>query len=139
MIDELTEDLKHDEGWRPSVYQDHLGFWTLGYGFLVDDRRGGELPEPIAELWLQHAIMERWKQLRGLHPWIEDQPEDVQRALGNMAYQLGVAGVNKFQKMLAALQAGDRELAAEEALDSTWATQTPARAKRVAALMRGEV
>ena len=138
MLDELTQDLKHDEGWRTAAYKDHLGYWTIGYGFLVDTRRGGGLPEPIGAIWLRYAIEERWSQLVNMHPWVEDQPANVRRALGNMAYQLGVAGLNKFQKMLAALQAGDRELAANEALDSTWATQTPARAKRVAALMRGE-
>ncbi len=42
MINELTADLKNDEGWRPFAYQDHLGFWTLGYGFLIDQRRGND-------------------------------------------------------------------------------------------------
>ena len=109
MIDELTEDLKHDEGWRTAAYKDHLGFWTIGYGFLIDTRRGGGLPEPIGAIWLRYAIEERWHQLIELHPWIEDQPANVRRALGNMAYQLGVGGVGKFQVMLGRLQAGDRE------------------------------
>jgi lysozyme len=54
-----------------------------------------------------------------------------------MAYQLGPSGVVAFKKMLAALEAGDRIAAAEAALDSKWATQTPNRAQRVAALIRG--
>lgn len=57
--------------------------------------------------------------------------------MANMAYQLGVSGVLRFRKMLEALRAGDREKAAEEALDSAWATQTPERAQRVARLIRG--
>ena len=137
MIDELTKDLKSDEGWRPFAYQDHLGFWTLGFGFLIDQRRGGEIPMPIAEAWLTYAATERWNQFVSKFPWLSDQPEDVQRALGNMAYQLGVAGVGNFKNMLAALEAGDRQHAAREALDSRWAHQTPARAKRVAILIRG--
>ena len=134
----LIEDLRLDEGWRASAYHDHLGFVTIGYGFLVDERRGGELPKPIAEQWLQYAVAERWRQLINLVPWIEDQPADVQRALGNMAYQLGVGGVIGFRRMLAALRRGDRALAAREALDSRWASQTPARTQRVADLIRGE-
>ena len=138
MIDELVNDLKSDEGWRPSAYQDHLGFWTLGWGFLVDERKGGEIPVHIAEQWLAYLVSNKWGLLTAKHLWILDQPEDVQRALGNMSYQMGVGGVGKFKKMLSALQSGNRELAAKEALDSRWAIQTPERAKRVTDLMRGE-
>jgi lysozyme len=70
-------------------------------------------------------------------PWVVDQPEEIQRALGNMAYQLGISGLLKFSKMLEALKNGQRELASIEALDSSWAKQTPARAKRVAKLILG--
>lgn len=133
----VAEDLKRDEGWVPHAYQDHLGFWTIGYGFLIDERRGGQLPKHIALAWLQWEIERRWEQLTREAPWLEDQPEDVQRALANMAYQLGVSGVLRFRKMLGALRAGDREKAAQEALDSLWAAQTPARAERVAELIRG--
>ncbi len=137
MIEELIADLKRDEGWRASAYKDHLGFLTIGWGFLIDARRGGVLPEPIADAWLTHAASVRWNQLLNLHPWLQSQPDDIQRALGNMAYQLGVAGVGRFKNMLAALEANDRQAAAREALDSTWAHQTPERAKRVAILIRG--
>ncbi len=137
MIDALISDLKQDEGWRASAYQDHLKFWTIGYGFLIDERRGGVLPESIGEAWLLHAVVIRWNQLLSLHPWLQSQPEDIQRALGNMAYQLGVAGVGKFKNMLAALEANDRQTAAREALESTWAHQTPSRARRIDILIRG--
>jgi len=137
MIDELTNDLKTDEGWEASVYQDHLGYWTLGWGFLVDERKGGEIPVSIAEQWLTYAVTKRWNALVDRHPWMSDQPEEVQRALGNMVYQMGVGGVSNFKNMLNALQSDDRELAATEALDSRWAIQTPERANRVTDLMRG--
>ena len=105
---------------------------------MVDERRQGVRPEPIADAWLTHAAALRWNQLVNLHPWLQAQPDDVQRALGNMAYQLGVAGVGRFTDMLDALEAGDRQLGAVEALDSRWAhKQTPERAKRVAILIRG--
>jgi len=136
--DQLSRELKSDEGWVPHAYQDHLGFWTLGYGFLVDERKNGRIPEKVADYWLRHEIMERWSQLVARRPWIVHLPDDVQRALGNMAYQLGVNGVLNFRKMLAALESGDRDSAADEALSSRWATQTPKRARRVSALIRGE-
>ena len=138
MIDDLVDDLKTDEGWEPSAYQDHLGFWTIGWGFLIDERKGGEIPVSIAESWLLYVSTKLWNKLVDRHPWMIDQPEDVQRALGNMVYQMGVGGVSNFKKMLGALQSADRELAATEALDSRWAIQTPKRAKRVTDLMRGD-
>jgi len=137
MLAQLIDDLKLDEGWRASVYQDSEGYWTVGYGFMVDARRGGELPREVGEYWLKHAVEARWKALVARLPWVEDQPVEVQLALGNLAYQLGVEGLCGFKRMLAALEAGDRETAAKEALDSKWAKQTPARAQRVSASILG--
>lgn len=137
MFHELIQDLKRDEGWKASAYQDHLGYWTIGYGFLVDERKGGTLPREVAEYWLEYAVKQRWDAFCLRHVWVQDQPWDVQRALANQVYQMGVEGVSNFRNMLTALQEGDRVKAAKEALDSRWAIQTPARAARVAALMRG--
>jgi len=139
MIDRLIEDLKTDEGWSPTVYKDTEGYDTIGYGFLVDVRRGGGLPKRIAEQWLEYAAQRRWWALCSKKPFLLEMPEHVQRAVGNMAYQLGVNGVIGFRNMLAALERFDFDTAAREALASRWATQTPRRAERVARLMRGEV
>lgn len=134
----VAKDLKRDEGWKPHAYRDHLGWLTIGYGFMVDERRGGQLPRHVAEIWLAWEIERRWEQLTEVLTWLTDQPEGVKRALANMAFQLGVQGVLTFRRMLAALESGDRETAARESLDSKWATQTPERAQRVAALIRGD-
>lgn len=133
----IIEDLKRDEGWRASVYQDHLGFWTIGYGFLVDARKNAGVPQHIAEQWLAFLVAHKEAELKGRAPWIEDQPPDVQRALLNMAYQMGVDGLLKFHTTLSRLQVGNRKGAAASALESLWAKQTPERAKRVTDLMRG--
>jgi lysozyme len=138
MITQLMEDLKRDEGFCPHAYRDTEGFLTIGYGFLIDRTRGGELPQNIADIWLLYhtasvvdELERRWPTYRNLSP-------DLRRAVGNMAYQLGVSGLLGFKRMLAALRDGDRERAAEEALDSKWAQQTPNRAARVAELIRGQ-
>jgi lysozyme len=125
----VVADLKREEGWRAEPYEDHLGFWTIGYGFLIDRRKPVRLPESVGELWLEELVQERQRALDDALPWL--------LALTNMAYQMGVSGVLKFKGMLDALKAGKRELAANEALDSLWAKQTPERARRVAAQIRG--
>lgn len=137
MLAKLLADLRDDEGWRDSPYRDSLNFLTIGYGFLIDERKAVKMPRAVGNLWLELIAQEKWADLVGRVPSLSTQPEDVQRALGNMAYQLGADGVLGFRTMLAALAVGDRSKAAEAALDSKWASQTPARAARVAALIRG--
>jgi len=145
LVDDLAADLRGDEGFEPFGYDDKTGkpvacegWLTLGYGFLIDARKGVGIPRPVAEFWLKYAINERLDTLRGLWPAFDRQPYDVQRALGNMCYQLGPHGVLGFPKMLLELVMDNRAAAAAEALDSEWArSQTPGRARRVAALIRG--
>lgn len=135
--DALLATLREDEGFSSYVYNDHLGFRTLGFGFLVDSRKGVGLPRPVAEFWLRYAVNERVDALKKAWPAFDAQPEDVQQALANLAYNIGVKGVMGFSKMLGALERGDREEAAEHLLDSRYATQVPNRAGRVAQLLRG--
>jgi lysozyme len=136
-VSDVLAELREEEGWSAFPYPDHLGFNTIGYGFLIDPRKGGGLPKPVAEFWLQYALNERVEAFRKLWPAFDNQPADVKNALKLMVYQLGPAGLFAFKRMLAALEARDRVTAAEEALDSEWSRQTPARARLVAAQLRG--
>src|SRR6185295_2152590 len=133
----VADQIKADEGWCPTIYKDSLGIWTLGYGFNVDPEHGGGIPQVVADFWVDFVIQRNRESFRRQWPAFDDQPFDVQDALTEMSYQLGVTGVLEFKEMLAALKLGDRETAAREALDSKWAMQTPDRAKRTAALIRG--
>jgi len=69
-------------------------------------------------------------------PWYVSAPAAVKSALIEMAYQLGLAGLSKFHNMLQALELHDYERAADEALDSRWARQTPGRARELADRIR---
>jgi lysozyme len=132
----LIADLKREEGWRDRPYRDTEGLLTTGFGFLIDESRSIAMPVAVGELWLSLIVEERMDALQNRLPWLSGQPEGVQRALGQMAYQMGVSGVLGFKNMLGALQEGDRVEAAKHALDSAWSRQTPARAKRVAKMIR---
>ncbi|AEN93972.1 baseplate hub subunit and tail lysozyme [Escherichia phage Bp7] len=54
-----------------------------------------------------------------------------QMALENMAFQMGVGGLAKFQGMLTDMLAGDYKAAFDNARDSVWFNQTKGRASRV--------
>ena len=62
--------------------------------------------------------------------------DERQYALVDMCFQLGARGVSRFKKMLKAMREGDWNRAGLECLDSKYAKDTPARAKRIAHLIK---
>jgi len=134
---QLIEDVKRHEGWSPTVYEDTEGYWTIGYGFLVDPaKRGAGLSEAEGEFILHNRLQERIVRLESDLDFFEHLSDARQRALVNMSYQLGVEGLYSFENMLTALAEGDCDRAADEALDSRWAEQTPNRAEEIADIIR---
>jgi len=135
MMQRLTMDLREDEGFRAEPYQDTEGFLTIGYGFLIEPGKGAGLPQLVADFWLAHNVQQLVADLRGLISDFDQHPEPVQRALANMAYQLGIAGLAEFRATLALVEQRRYSEAADEALNSLWAQQTPNRAQRVTSLL----
>ena len=127
----LREDLIADEGIRLKPYLCPAGKTTIGVGRNLDDVG---ITEAEAMTLLDNDITRVKAQLANALPWL--QGDNVQRAIGNMTFQMGLGGVLKFKKMLAALQVKDYTTARREALNSAWAKQTPQRAKRVTDLMK---
>lgn len=69
-------------------------------------------------------------------PFFKELDEERQYALIDMAFNLGIVGLLKFQKMLAAIACGNYEQAADECLNSRYAKITGRRAERVAEVIR---
>ena len=137
--DHLTEQLKRQEGWRDHAYQDHLGYWTIGYGRLIDKGKGGSISRDEGEMLLRNDILRVIRGVRQALPWFDAKPDHVRQALANMAFQMGVHGLLKFRRTLALVESGDYEAAADNALKSLWAKQTPRRAREVTDVLRGIV
>jgi len=85
---------------------------------------------------LDNDILQKSAQLTQALPWIEHLDYVRRGALINMCFNLGIYGLLGFKKALAAIQAGEWELAAEEMLDSKWHTQVGSRAERLAKQMK---
>lgn len=128
----LVEQLNRDEGRKRFAYQDHLGFWTIGAGILIDERKGGGLDDEEIDWLLARRAEKARAALAKRLPWFSQLDQVRQDGLVNMAYQLGVDGVLGFPRMLAALRDQRWHEAAHQALDSLWAKQTPERARRIA-------
>jgi lysozyme len=135
----LEEQLRRDEGEKLSAYQDHLGFWTIGIGRLIDSRRGGGISTDESTMLLRNDIARIRVELLQRLPWFVHLDPVRQGVLMNMAFQMGINGVMAFQQMLGKVQTGDYAVAADKMLQSKWATQTPERAKRLAIQMRDGV
>lgn len=120
----------------PHEYKDTLGFSTIGYGRLIDKRKGGGITELEADYLLGNDVDRVWEQLKKALPWVIDQPDDVQMALSMMAFQMGVKAVTGFSTTLKHIRAGNYTLAADSAMQSLWAKQTPNRARKVTDLIR---
>lgn len=132
---QVRDQIMRHEGFVPHAYQDHLGYWTIGIGRLIDRRRGGGISQAEAMMLLNNDIARVVRALESIDAF-SCAPERVQQALVNMAFQLGVAGIKSFRRMWAALDRADYKAAAEEALDSRWAEQTPERAQEIAEMIR---
>ena len=97
-IDELRQEIQNDEGRVNSVYLDHLNLPTVGIGHLikesdpeyglpvgtvVDDERVNELFDQDIKVTLSEC-----EQLYGN---FNDLPEEVQKILANMMFNLGLS------------------------------------------------
>lgn len=132
----LKAQLMIDEGYRGAMYFDSLGYATIGYGRLIDPKKGGGISKDEAAYLLGNDIDRTYNTLVDILPWVKTLDDARQNVLTNMAFQLGVGGLLKFKKTLLLIKDRKYEQASIEMLDSTWAKQTPERAKRLAKIMK---
>lgn len=130
---ELAEQLiKLNEGCKLKPYRCTEGRLTIGYGRNLEDKG---ISQTEANLLLHFDLEECLKDLKSLECW-EALNEPRRAVLVDMRYQLGMAGLMGFKKMLAALAKDDYEEAAGQIMDSRYARQTPSRAARNRDIMR---
>lgn len=140
MYDEeaLAVELKRDEGFRAHAYQDPEGYWTIGYGRLVDERLGGGVTEEEADYLLRNDIQRvAVGALDAIYPdWRHHLDAVRQRVLLNMAFNLGERRLRLFERMWVAVEREDWDTAAAEMRNSLWFDQVGIRARRLASAMR---
>lgn len=132
-----TEDqLRRDEGEVLHVYQDSKGYWTIGVGILVDERKGGGITKEESTYLLRNRIAMKTDEIVKRFPWTKQLDKVRFAVLLNMAFQMGVDGLAGFKNFLAAVSVGRYTQAQIEMLDSKWArTDSPARAERLGVQM----
>jgi lysozyme len=134
----LEKDLIAFEGWKNKAYPDPLTKqpWTIGVGMTGPNITEGTVwTDAQIQAELDDRIGKCKAQLDRVATWWRQLSDERQDVLVIMAWQLGITGLLHFTNMLKAAQAGDWHGAAANMLASQWATQTPARAKKLAAQM----
>ena len=135
----LIKEITSDEGCVLSIYEDHLGYKTVGIGHLIipsDPEWGRKVGTPVTQtrcdelFFYDINIVLKECEERFHNNWI-DWPEEVKLIIANMAFNLGGPRLSKFKKMLAAINKEDYKLASKEGLDSKWAKQVYNRARRL--------
>ena len=134
----LQEELTFDEGCINKIYLDHLGYPTFGIGHLIletDPEHGQDVDTPVSkeritdcfEKDIQNVINDLDRNM----VWWKDLPEDLQRVMANMCFNLGITRLLKFKKFLGAMEDRNWDKAEVEMLDSRWAIQVGPRAIRL--------
>lgn len=123
---EYQSKLKYFRNGKFYPYKDSLGYETIGYGHLMvsslDYSQG--ITEAQADALLEQDIQKAQIQYRSLGLKL---PSDWEEFMIIMIFQLGLSGVQKFKKMIAALKVHNYKEAIEQAKDSRWYVQTPNR------------
>ena len=142
-IEKLREEIKYDEGSVNKIYLDHLGLATFGIGHLVtewDEEYGWEVGTPVSEDRCNEVfdsdIQIVLSDCQHLYPDFNDLPEEVQRIIANMMFNMGRPRLSKFKGMKAGVDARDWQKAANEMVDSRWYQQVTNRAERLVERMR---
>lgn len=132
-VDLFAVELERDEDLRLKPYRDQFGNWTIGVG---RNLTANGISRQEARYLLRNDMNETMSELDQHLPWWRRLDEVRQRVLANMCFNMGIERLFTFRKMLAALQLGNYDLAADEMADSAWAREVGERAVRLVAMMR---
>ena len=150
MIDmnELIQRFVLHEGCELKPYHCLAGYLSIGIGRNLETNPLTSEEQKVVGNWqcgitkdaafflLKNDIARAKKECESKIPFWQQLDQERQYALLDMTFNLGIKGVLKFKKMLAAMGCGDWEKAAEECLNSKYAAQTGQRAKRIAETIR---
>jgi len=135
--------LKKEEGFRAKPYLCSEGFPTIGYGEKIGDKYEAlpkittTEPEAFKKMLAMNTVNEKtFLNNPDIYRCYFHLNDNRKAVMLSIVYQIGIYGLLKFKKLLAALEKADYSTAADEMLNSLAARQTPARWKRNAEQMR---
>ena len=124
------------EGESLKLYRDSRGYWTIGYGRLLDPSLGGGISQDEALYLLDNDIAKARNDC-GTYPWFSNLSEARQAAMLDLSFNLG-SRLSNFKHFLAAMAVENWGLAADELENSLWYKQVGHRGPEIVNLIKFE-
>ena len=132
-LENLRNTLVRHEGLSLRLYQCTSNANTIGVGHNLDAKGiSAAVAALLLEEDIQDAVADLEKNIRGFR----ELPEPIQEALVHLCFNMGIPRLLQFKKTLSLIQEGKYSKAANELLDSRYASQVGYRAVEVAQMIR---
>ena len=140
-IELCKAEIKRHEGEVLKIYEDSLGYKTLGVGHLCkpedpeyDWEVGTFVSQEVVDMYYENDFVTHLAET--IHVFGTDEgfynlPENIQRVLVNMCFNLGGTRLSKFKNMLAACRSHDWQEMARQMEDSRWYHQVGRRSQEL--------
>jgi len=143
LIEQIKEDLVRHEGYVTEIYLDSENLPTFGIGHLVTEN-DMEHTWPVGTPVTDERILQVFHDdcnaactdASALFLNFSSHPEDVQRVLVNMAFNLGRSRLGKFKNMIRYVNEGNYLMAANEMVNSKWYNQVGRRSQELVDIMK---
>jgi len=143
LIEQIKEDLVKHEGYVAEIYLCSENYPTFGIGHMVTEE-DMEHTWPVGTPVTDERILQVFHDdcnaactdASALFLNFSSHPENVQRVLVNMAFNLGRSRLGKFKNMITAVNEGNYSKAAEEMVDSKWYRQVKRRGEELVEIMK---
>lgn len=129
----LKDLLVRHEGLRLKPYRDTVGKLTIGVGRNLDDVG---ISREEAMVLLDNDVARTIVQARQSLEWFDRLDAVRKVVVASMVFNLGIMGFLQFQRMIAAIEKNDWQMAAIEMLESKWSLQVGHRATELAYMMK---
>lgn len=149
--DTLFNQLSRHEGYSKKMYLDSKGIPTIGIGFNLNDANNRRilsklgitdkqiktgLSDQQVKTLFDYSMKQAKSDALKFLPDLYSHPVNVQNAIIDMSFNLGLNRLNKFVQFKKSLQNKDYKKASADMLDSLWAKQVGKRATYLANLVR---
>ena len=145
-IEQCKAEIKRHEGEVLEIYEDSLGYKTLGVGHLIQKKDieynlpvGTPVIQEVVDLYYEDDFNKHLKETIDLigEEEFKNLPEPIQHVLVNMCFNLGKNRLSAFKNMLKAVKDKDWKEMANQMEDSKWFNQVGRRGKELKQMVLG--
>tara|TARA_Y100000592_G_scaffold6898_1_gene9870 strand:- start:871 stop:1323 length:453 start_codon:yes stop_codon:yes gene_type:complete len=140
-IEQCKAEIKRHEGEVLEIYEDSLGYKTLGVGHLCqpsdpeyDWEVGTEVSQEVVDLYFEDDFDKHLAEaihVFGTEEAFYNLPENIQHVLVNMCFNLGASRLSNFKNMLLACREHNWEQMSVEMENSRWYSQVGRRSREL--------